>query len=91
MRIRSLFHSLRRRYGGKWAEKDILETSIKSQIEDTATMNEQSKTLTHQSSDPRIAFSLLLLRLGVGLVFFMWTLDKLLNPSMQPGSLSVTT
>lgn len=48
-------------------------------------MNEQSKTLTHQSSDPRIAFSLLLLRLGVGLVFFMWTLDKLLNPEHAAG------
>lgn len=28
----------------------------------------------------RLGISLLLLRLGVGLVFFMWTLDKLINP-----------
>lgn len=48
-------------------------------------MNEHSKTLAHLSSDPRIAFSLLLLRLGVGLVFFMWTLDKLLNPEHAAG------
>lgn len=25
VRIRSLFHSLRRRYGGNWAEKDIFQ------------------------------------------------------------------
>ncbi|QDT12655.1 hypothetical protein [Planctomycetes bacterium K23_9] len=28
----------------------------------------------------RLPWGLLLLRLGVGLVFFMWTLDKFLNP-----------
>ena len=30
--------------------------------------------------DGRVPFSLSLLRIGVGIVFFMWTLDKLLNP-----------
>lgn len=37
-------------------------------------------TSKHLQSDPRVSTSLLLLRLGVGLVFFMWTLDKLMNP-----------
>ena len=30
--------------------------------------------------ESRLSWALLLLRLGVGLVFFMWTLDKFLNP-----------
>lgn len=46
-------------------------------------MNAPSATLQH--NDPRISYSLLMLRLGVGLVFFMWTLDKLLNPEHAAG------
>lgn len=43
------------------------------------TMNDQDKI------DGRIAFSLLTLRIGVAIVFMMWTLDKLLNPEHAAG------
>ena len=32
------------------------------------------------SSEKRVAFSLLLLRLGIFVVMFIWTLDKFINP-----------
>ena len=38
-----------------------------------------------KSTDGRVSLSLLLLRIGVGIVFFMWTLDKLLNPEHAAG------
>ncbi len=36
--------------------------------------------MTATSLEARLAPALLALRLGVGLVFFMWTLDKFVNP-----------
>lgn len=30
--------------------------------------------------DSKLALALLLIRIGVGIVFFMWTIDKLMNP-----------
>ena len=36
--------------------------------------------MTQENQNSALALSLLLIRLGVGLVFFMWTIDKLINP-----------
>ncbi|QDT00757.1 hypothetical protein [Adhaeretor mobilis] len=50
-------------------------------------MNDQSKQLASTGSglEKPLATTLLLLRLGVALVFFMWTLDKLMNPEHAAG------
>lgn len=32
------------------------------------------------NNQSKLALSLLLIRIGVGIVFFMWTIDKLMNP-----------
>jgi len=50
-------------------------------------MNDQTTTMTSLPTELRkpLATTLLLLRLGVALVFFMWTLDKLLNPVHAAG------
>jgi len=46
-------------------------------------MNDPSNQPASSSSELEkpLATTLLLLRLGVGLVFFMWTLDKLIHPA----------
>lgn len=36
--------------------------------------------MIEKSLDSRLALALLLIRIGVGIVFFMWTIDKLMNP-----------
>ncbi len=36
--------------------------------------------MNNNSLETRLATCLLLIRLGIGLVFFMWTLDKFVNP-----------
>lgn len=36
--------------------------------------------MSQQETDSKLALSLFLIRLGIGIVFFMWTIDKLLNP-----------
>ncbi|QDU82535.1 hypothetical protein Pla110_42930 [Polystyrenella longa] len=50
-------------------------------------MNDQLKMTDSDSTEivRPLAISLLLLRMGVALVFFMWTLDKLLNPEHAAG------
>jgi putative oxidoreductase len=34
----------------------------------------------NENTKPKLAVALLLMRLGVGIVFLMWTIDKLMNP-----------
>ena len=36
--------------------------------------------MTKENMESKLVLSLFLLRVGVGIVFFMWTIDKLLNP-----------
>jgi len=44
----------------------------------------ETASAAHELEKP-LATTLLLLRLGVALVFFMWTLDKLMNPEHAAG------
>lgn len=36
--------------------------------------------MNNDQLNPKLALALLLIRIGVGIVFFMWTIDKLMNP-----------
>ena len=36
--------------------------------------------MIEKNLDSKLALALLLIRIGVGIVFFMWTIDKLMNP-----------
>jgi uncharacterized membrane protein YkgB len=36
--------------------------------------------MTDDNLNSKLALSLVLIRMGIGIVFFMWTIDKLMNP-----------
>ncbi len=63
--------------GGHFTRPPITPKAFHLQRPDFMTLQDNPSPT---ALEPRLSWALLLLRCGVGLVFFMWTLDKFLNP-----------